>query len=100
MMLFILASFYVAMVLAGYVVEILFSALGLVPTGRHAKVGEMALHWDYTTVLNILALAVAAGLVYRFVRTGGLSMLKMMGGSPDAGHDHLNEQLHSPTFGT
>ncbi len=100
MMLFILASFYVAMVLAGYVVEILFSALGLVPTGRHAKVGEMALQWDYTTVLNILALAVAAGLVYRFVRTGGLSMLKMMGGSPDAGHDHLNEQLHSPTFGT
>jgi uncharacterized membrane protein YraQ (UPF0718 family) len=100
MMLFILGTFYVAMVIAGYVVELLFSALSLEPTGRHAKVGEMAVQWDYTTVLNILALAVAAGLLYRFARTGGPSMLKMMGGSPDAAHDHADEQLHSPTVGT
>jgi uncharacterized membrane protein YraQ (UPF0718 family) len=95
MMLFVLGNFYVAMVLAGYITELLFSGLGLVPTGRHAKVGEMALHWDYTTVLNILALAVAAGLIYRFVRTGGVPMLKMMGGSPDATHDHDTQQTHS-----
>jgi hypothetical protein len=55
----------------------------------------MTVHWDYTTVLNILALAVAAGLLYRFVRTGGLPMLKMMGGSPDGTHDHHTEQAHS-----
>ena len=83
MMLFILATFYVTMVLAGYVVEFLFSGLGLVPTTRHARVTEMAIHWDYTTVLNIVALAAAAGLAYRFVRTGALPMLKMMGGRPD-----------------
>ncbi len=85
-MLFILGSFYVTMVLAGYAVEIVFGALGLVPTERNAKVGEIPVQWDYTTVLNILALVVAAALLYRFFRTGGLSMLKMMDGSPDEVH--------------
>ncbi len=87
MMLFILATFYVTMVLAGYVVEFLFGALGLIPTTRNAKVAEMAIHWDYTTFLNIAALVLAAGLVYRFVRTGALPMLKMMGGVPE--HEHV-----------
>jgi hypothetical protein len=81
-MLFILGSFYVTMVVAGYIVEILFSLLGLVPTVRDAKVGEMAIQWNYTTVLNIVALLVAAGLIYQFVRTGGMPMLRMMGGAP------------------
>jgi uncharacterized membrane protein YraQ (UPF0718 family) len=88
MMLFILATFYATMVAAGYLVEILFSLLGLVPTGRHAKVGETAVQWNYTTVLNIVALVVAAGLCYRFVRTDGMQMLKMMGGPPDGKHSH------------
>ena len=83
MMLFILASFYATMVAAGYIVEILFSLLGLVPTERDAKVGETAIQWNYTTVLNIVALLVAAALGYRFIRTGGMPMLKMMGGEPD-----------------
>jgi uncharacterized protein len=80
MMLFILGTFYVTMVLAGFIIELLFGGLGLVPTSRHAKVTEMAVHWDYTSVLNIVALAVAGILSYRFVRTGALPMLKMMGG--------------------
>jgi hypothetical protein len=79
------------MVLAGYVVGFLFSALGLVPVTRHAKVTEMAVHWNYTTVLNVVALLAAAILVYRFIRSGALPMLKMMGGPPPAradGHRH------------
>jgi uncharacterized protein len=92
MMLFILGTFYLTMVSAGYVIELLFSALGLVPSERHARVTEVSIHWDYTTILNIVALGVAAGLVFRFVRTGGMPMLKMMGGGPVAGpathHDH------------
>ncbi len=86
MMLFILATFYLTMVLAGYAVGFLFGGLGLVPTTRHAKVSDIAVHWNYTSVLNIVALLVAAALAYRFVRTGGLPMLKMMGNSPDGGH--------------
>jgi uncharacterized membrane protein YraQ (UPF0718 family) len=81
-MLFILVTFYVTMAAAGYVVEFLFGGLGLIPTTRHAKVTEMAIHWDYTTVLNIVALLVAGTLIYRFVRSGALPMLKMMGGAP------------------
>jgi uncharacterized membrane protein YraQ (UPF0718 family) len=82
MMLFILGTFYLTMVLAGYAVELIFGGLGLVPAERHARVTEASIHWNYTTLLNLLALLVAGGLVYRFVRTGALPMLKMMGGGP------------------
>jgi uncharacterized membrane protein YraQ (UPF0718 family) len=85
MMLFVWGVFYMAMVLAGYLVEILFGALGLVPSSRHARVTEAAVHWNYTTALNIAALVLAAALVYRFVTTGGMPMLRMMGGDPDSG---------------
>lgn len=88
MMLFILGTFYVTMVSAGYIVDLLFGALGLVPNGRHAKVGEIAVRFDYTTVLNIVFLLVAGALVVRFVRTGGLPMLKVMGGDPSDGDGH------------
>jgi uncharacterized membrane protein YraQ (UPF0718 family) len=93
MMLFILGTFYATMVLAGYTIEFLFGALGLVPSGRHAKVVEASVTLNYTTVLNIVFLVLAAILVYRFVRTGGIPMLRMMGGEPEqagaqAGHVH------------
>jgi len=91
MMLFILGTFYLTMAVAGYVVELLFGGLGLIPSGRHAKVVETAIQWNYTTVLNIIFLVLAVGLVYRFVRTGGMPMLKMMGGSPDSGDQHESQ---------
>lgn len=75
--------FYLAMVLAGYAVEGLFSLTGLTPHARNATVIEASISWNYTTWLNIAFLIVAAILVIRFVRSGGLPMLKMMGGSPD-----------------
>ncbi|MGH3598207.1 MAG: permease, partial [Mycobacterium sp.] len=37
---------------------------------------------------NIVFLALAALLVARFVATGGIPMLRMMGGSPVAEHGH------------
>jgi len=98
MMLFILATFYATMVLAGYVVEFAFGGLGLVPTKRDAKVTDMAIHWNYTSVLNIVALAVAAGLIFRFVQSGALPMLKMMGGAPsDGAHEHVHHQPADPS---
>jgi len=82
--------FYLVMVTAGYLVEIIFDVLHLVPSTRHAKVTDAAIHWNYTTYLNIAFLVIAAALIIRFVKSGGLPMLKMMGGKPDdmAGHDH------------
>ena len=83
MMLFILWTFYLTMVAAGYLVEILFAALHLTPTERKATVLEPSITWNYTTVLNLLFVALAAVLLWRFFRTGGRAMLSMMNGSPD-----------------
>jgi len=92
-MLTILAIFYVTMVLAGYAVEFLFGGLGLIPAERTANVAETGISWNYTTILNIIFLLLAAALLVRFFRSGGRQMLAMMGGSPDAreqyaGHAH------------
>jgi uncharacterized membrane protein YraQ (UPF0718 family) len=89
MALFITGTFYVSMVLAGYAVELIFGGLHLIPTQRNARVIEAHLAWNYTTWLNLAFLALAAVLVIRFLTTGGLSMLKMMGGEPDH-HDETD----------
>jgi uncharacterized protein len=88
---FLLVTFYTAMALSGLAVELVFQAIGLVPTERHAKVVEASITWNYTTILNIAFLALAAVLVWRFVATGGLPMLKMMNTpirQSDHAHDH------------
>jgi uncharacterized protein len=90
MMLTILGVFYAAMVLAGYVIEFVFGGLGLIPAHRAAKVTQTAVQWNYTTVLNIIFLLLAAALIVRFLRSGGAGMLKMMGGSPDAPGQHAH----------
>jgi uncharacterized membrane protein YraQ (UPF0718 family) len=83
MMLFILWTFYLTMVAAGYLVEIIFSALHLVPTERNAQVLEAQISWNYTTILNLIFIALAAVLLWRFYRTGGVPMLGMMHGPPE-----------------
>jgi uncharacterized protein len=89
MMLTLLGTFYAAMVAAGYLVEILFGAAHLIPSRRSATVMTGGVSWNYTTWLNIGFLAIAAVLVVRFMTSGGIPMLRMMGGSPEAGqHDH------------
>ena len=75
------AVFYVAMAAAGYAVELLFWVTGQMPRHHGATVLEASIHWNYTTVLNILFLALSAMLVWRFLRTGGPEMLRMMGAS-------------------
>src|SRR3954466_15291403 len=80
---FLAGTLYSASVIAGYLVELIFGALGLVPTGRNAQVQEASFSWNYTTILNIAFLVLAAVLVVRFLRTGGREMLAMMGDGPD-----------------
>ncbi len=87
-MLFLAATFYVAMVAAGYVVEVLFGALGLIPSTRHAKIVDAHVSLNGDTVLNVVFLAVTVALVVRFLRTGGIHMLKMMNRSRGHGGDH------------
>ncbi len=80
----LLGTFYAAMVVAGYAVELLFWVTGLIPAQRSAKVMEAGISWNYTNWLNIAFLLLAALLVLRFVRTGGIAMLQMMGGEPES----------------
>jgi uncharacterized protein len=88
-------TFYVAIVLAGYLVELLFGGLGLVPDRSRAHLPTGGIAWNYTTWLNLLFLAVAGLLVVRFVRSGGWPMLRMMGGAPDQEHEHAHAHEHA-----
>jgi uncharacterized protein len=82
---FLLVTFYAAMAVAAFVVEIAFGSLGLIPQGRNALVVEAAITWNYTTWLNIIFLLLAAALVRRFMRTGGPEMLRMMNAPAEPG---------------
>jgi uncharacterized membrane protein YraQ (UPF0718 family) len=88
---FMLAAFYATMVAAGLVVEFFFQGLALAPSERTAKVARASVTWNYTTVLNILFLALAGFLLWRFVRSGGLAMLRKMNQPAD---EHAHEHAH------
>ena len=75
---FLLAAFYAAMAGAALIVEALFGALGLIPEERKAQVVEASVTWNYTTLLNVAFLALAALLIWRFMKTGGPEMLRIM----------------------
>ena len=77
-MAYILVTFYITMALAGYAVELLFAALGIIPENRNVAAITEGIQWNYTTVLNIIFLVLATVLVVRFIRTGGIAMLRMM----------------------
>jgi uncharacterized membrane protein YraQ (UPF0718 family) len=86
-MLYILGTFYVTMAAAGYAVEVTFGALGLVPTDRNVSVVTSGPTWNYTSILNLIFLGIAAALVIRFLLTGGPAMLRMMD-KPEEQMDH------------
>jgi uncharacterized protein len=92
----ILAAFYAAMVAAGYLVEVVFGGLGLVPDRAAAKVTMTSVSFDYTTWLDLVGVVLAAVLIVRSARTGGLAMLRMMGGPPDGdlAHDQHGHGSH------
>ncbi|MBA2288556.1 MAG: permease [Ktedonobacteraceae bacterium] len=90
MMGYILVTFYITMAAAGYIVEFLFEALGIIPQNRNIVAITEGIQWNYTTVLNIIFLLLAAVLVIRFIRTGGLPMLRMMS-TPE--HDMSHEDM-------
>ena len=86
MSLYLLGVSYVAMVIAGLVVELVFQALGLVPAHFQVEVLQTYPSWNYTTFLNFAFLAMAAVLGWRFLTTGGPAMLRMMSSRPSAAH--------------
>jgi uncharacterized membrane protein YraQ (UPF0718 family) len=69
----ILITFWAAMSLAGLAVEYLFKAVGIPDPPRPTMIVPMRFSWDYTTFLNIIALAGFTGLywLYRHRDTTG-----------------------------
>jgi uncharacterized protein len=76
---FIVGAFYIAMAGAALVIEFLFNLLGLIPQHRSAQIVESTITLNYTSVLNVVFLVIAAFLVARFLRTGGPKMMAHMG---------------------
>src|SRR5215469_13986013 len=76
--LLLLGVSYAAMAGAAYLLELAFGFAGLVPLQRSAQIVQAHITWNYTTWLNIVFLGLAALVVWRFLKTGGPAMLRMM----------------------
>jgi uncharacterized protein len=90
MAIFLLFTFYAAMAISALIVELLFGFAGLMPGERYAQVVEPSITWNYTTWLNIAFLALAVVLAWRFFRTGGIHMLRMMNPPADSEPHHAH----------
>jgi uncharacterized membrane protein YraQ (UPF0718 family) len=89
---FLFATFYVAMVVAALIVELIFGGFGLIPAERKARVIEASITWNYTTWLNLAFLVLTVLLIGRFLKTGGPAMLRMM--NKPAGPGLANHHAH------
>src|SRR5437763_3262447 len=78
MALYLLVVSYAAMAVAGFTIGLLFHALGLVPAHHPVVALTSPPSLNYTSVLNVIFLAIMALLGWRFLRTDGLAMLRMM----------------------
>ncbi len=95
---FLFVTFYAAMAVAALVIELVFQALGLIPSERNAQVAPTTITFNYTTILNIIFLGIAAVLIVRFLRTGGPAMLRMMDRpmANSAAHAHAGHHHRKP----
>ena len=94
MSLYLLVTSYVAMVLAGFVIGEVFQVLGLAPAHHFIAVFQTSPTWNFTTFLDIAALALIALLGWRFLRSGGVEMLRAM--ESPSGHAHQHHDHHEP----
>jgi uncharacterized membrane protein YraQ (UPF0718 family) len=89
---FLFVTFYAAMVVAALIVDLIFGGFALIPSEHKAWVVEASITWNYTTWLNLAFLVLAGFLVWRFLNTGGLAMLRMM--NRPANHGHADQHAH------
>jgi uncharacterized protein len=97
---YLLAVSYVTMVVAGLAVGALFDALGWVPGTRKVAAFSTSVAWDATTYLNIAMLVVIALLLARFLRTGGIGMLRMMDKPVEHIEHHHSAAAHEAASGS
>jgi uncharacterized protein len=99
MSLYLLGTSYLAMALAGFLIAGLFQLLGLVPAHHFIAAFQTRPSWNYTTLLDLAALALAAVLGWRFLTTGGMAMLRAMESGPAPEHamvhdHHVHDHHH------
>ena len=102
MALYLLFVSYAAMALAGFLIGVLFQWIGIVPVHHPVTALVSGPTLNYTSVLNVTFLAIMALLGWRFLRTGGLEMLRMMAmpaGDHAAHHDHSGHHGDGLTSG-
>jgi uncharacterized membrane protein YraQ (UPF0718 family) len=80
---YLFAVSYVTMAASGLVIGLLFGALGWLPGKGSIAALETPIAWDATTYLNLMVLGIIVVLLVRFLRTGGVSMLRMMNMASD-----------------
>jgi uncharacterized membrane protein YraQ (UPF0718 family) len=63
---YITLIFYLAMVIAGIIVDLIFAAAGLVPEGARpaSPIEHATFYWNYTTWLDVVAIIVSAWFFY------------------------------------
>ena len=95
MSLYLLGVSYAAIAIAGFLIGLVFNALGLAPTHHPVAALFTPPSWNYTTFLNLAFLALMAAMLWRFLRTGGPQMLRAMARPPREGdmahHEHQHE---------
>lgn len=91
---FLLVVFYISMALAALAVEFAFGLFHLIPQQRNVRIAEESIRWNYTTWLNIVFLVFAMFLLWRFLRTGGPEMLRMMSRPQQASPEHTPHHSH------
>jgi uncharacterized membrane protein YraQ (UPF0718 family)/YHS domain-containing protein len=60
----LLGVFWLVMSAAGLLTELIFNAAGIIPATRPGSIAPEQLSWNYTTILNIVFLAVLAGIYW------------------------------------
>src|SRR3989441_3016881 len=96
MALYLLVVSYAAMALAGLAIGLIFQGLGFVPAHHPVTSLVAGPTLNYTSVLNVIFLLILAVLGWRFLRTGGLQMIRLMEAPPvtpahAASHQHHHE---------
>src|SRR5207302_1279229 len=72
-----------------------FTLIGAVPQSRQVSALSSGITWGPDTFLDIALLVISALLLVRFLRTGGLGMLRAMSANPSA----VAEMVHHPHCG-
>ena len=97
---YLLVVSYATMAVAGLAVGGLFQVIGHVPTNRNIMVFQTTIDWNSDTFLDIAFLALIVLLGARFLRTGGIEMLRMMERPPEssehAGGPHAHHAATAP----